>query len=98
MADCADEVADSRECLAELDEFVVDRADGGGAVGVGAVEGEVGLVEFADAIAVVVKEPALGLHVGFGFLDATFGEEFVDAEASFVHSLAKVEGGWSVVG
>ncbi len=52
FGDFADEVADRGEGFAKLDEFVVDGADGSGAVGVGAVEGEVGLVEFSDVVAV----------------------------------------------
>ena len=47
------EVADGGEGFAELDEFFVDGADGGGAIGVGAVEGEVGLVHLSDAVSVV---------------------------------------------
>ena len=51
----SDEVADGRDGFAELDEFFVDGADGGWAIGVGAVEGEVGLVELSDAISVVLE-------------------------------------------
>ena len=47
------EVADGGEGFAELDEFFVDGADGGWAIGVGAVEGKVGLVDLSDAVSVV---------------------------------------------
>ncbi len=41
---------------------------------------------------------SLAFHVGFGFFDAAFGEEFVNVKASFVHCLTEAEGGLGVVG
>ena len=94
----ADEIADGGEGIAEPDEFVVDGADGGGAVGVGAVEGEVGLVELSDIVAVFEEKLTAAFHVGFGFFDHALGEEFVDAQTCIVHRLAEAEGGTIVVG
>ena len=55
FGDFSDEVSDGGEGFTELDEFVVDGADGGGAIGVGAVECEVGLIELSDAVSFVLE-------------------------------------------
>ena len=63
---------------------------------VGAVECKIGLIKFTEEISVLPEHlPAL-FHVGFGFVDLSFGEHFVRSDARLVHLGAEIERGWVV--
>ncbi|MFN4294060.1 MAG: hypothetical protein ACK4JD_08010, partial [Thermoflexales bacterium] len=56
-----------------------------------AVKGKVGLIQLAYQVAVLHKQDAALLHIGFGFLNLALRQKLVHALARLAHLGAKVK-------
>ena len=62
-----------------------------GNIGVGAVEGKVSLVQFADGVPILPEDLPARFHIGFGFFDFTLRQQGIDRDPCGVHLGAEIE-------
>ena len=82
-----------REC-AQTQQVRADGAAGCGAGAVVAVKGEVGLVEFAQVLAVLHKEQAADLHIFLGVGPASITQQEAGGLTGEVQFAVEIENGW----